>query len=335
LGIKGFKYGFILLLISSFCFGQDSIPDVIYEKHTEYKETFPNRITARLFFVNTSNSLTVNDRNSDLFFNLNPNKQDRIGASVSFRSITISYSFAPDFIAENKDNDNSKLFNLGFRTYFGKHFMQTLDVYQEKGFYLENNDISVYFPNFKSFKIGGATSYIFNENFSFRAIVSQDEKQLKSTGSFIPRIVYYYTKFNVKTEGNLFDSELHSFDIVFAPSYYYNFVPTKNLFLSAGVSAGIGLNHSKNKDNNHLEEDENLTSLVTELNFRGSITYDMSNFYIGTHYNYLILNHDTDRSSYVNDEIPFFQIFAGYRFKAPKKLVRKADDVNNKMKLKK
>lgn len=152
MGVKGFIYSFVLLFGSSICFGQDSIPDIIYEKHTEYKETFPNRITARLFFVNTSNSLTVNDRNSDLYFNLTPNKQDRIGASVSFRSITISYSFAPDFLAENQDNGDSKLFNLGFRTYFGKHWMQTLDLYQEKGFYLENSDVSVYFPRFKSFK---------------------------------------------------------------------------------------------------------------------------------------------------------------------------------------
>ncbi|WP_406847124.1 DUF4421 domain-containing protein [Xanthomarina sp. GH4-25] len=335
MGVKNYIYLIILLLGNSICWAQDSIPEVIYEKHTAFKETFPNRITARFFYVNTSNSLTVNDRNSNLFFNLNPNKQDRIGASVSFRSITFSYSFAPDFLAENKDNDDSKLFNLGFRTYFGKHWMQSFDVYQEKGFYIENNDVSVYLPLFKSFKIGGATSFIFNENFSFRAIVSQDEKQIKSAGSFIPRIIYYYNKINLKTEDGFSNSELDSYDIVFAPSYYYNFVPSKNLLLSTGVSAGLGLNHSKNKDKNHLEEDESLTSLVTELNFRGSITYDVSNIYMGIHYNYLILNHNTDRSSYVNDAIPFFQIFVGYRFKAPKKMVRKADVINDKIKFKK
>jgi hypothetical protein len=333
----GLKKAIVPLLFSIISFtsnAQDGLQNIVYEKSTEYIKSFPNRITTRLFFVNTSNSLTVNDRNSSLFFNLNPNKQDRIGASVSFRSITISYSFAPDFIAENQDNANSKLFNLEFRTYFGKHWMQSLDLFQEKGFYLENNEVNLYFPRFKSFKIGGATSYIFNENFSFRAIVSQDEKQIKSTGSVIPRIVYYYTKLNIRTENNFTDEELHSFDIAFAPSYYYNFVPTKNFFLSLGASAGIGLNHSKNIDNNNLQEDETLTSLVTELNFRGSLTYDISNFYIGTHYNYLILNHNTDRSSYINDEIPYFQIFAGYRFKAPKKLVQKADAINKKINLK-
>lgn len=321
------------LFCQLFVFSQTQNDTIVYDIKTEYIEKFPNRITTRLFYVNTSNTIKVNDRNSNLYFNLTPNKQNRIGASVSFRSLTISYSFAPDFLAENKDNENSKLFNLGLRNYFGRHWMQTLDIYQEKGFYIENNDVNFYLPRMKSLKIGGATSYIFNENFSFRAIVSQDEKQLKSAGSFIPNIVYYYTKLNLRSDNNGVDTVLHTFDMVFAPSYYYNFIPTKNLFISAGVATGIGLNYSKNEDNNHIQEDETLTSLTTELNFRGSMTYDISSFYIGTHYNYLILNHNTDRSSYINDNIPFFQIFAGYRFKAPKKLVKKADEINEKIKL--
>lgn len=330
MGLKRYS-AFVILFVSGIsCWSQDSIQEIIYETHTDHIETFPNRITARLFYVNTSNTLRVNDRNSSLYYDINPNKQDRIGTSVSFRAITISYSFAPDFLAENKDNDDSKLFNLGFRTYFGKHWMQSLDLYQEKGFYLENNDVNNYLPNIKSFKIGGATSYILNENFSFRSIVSQDEKQLKSAGSFIPRIVYYYTKLNIRTENNSVDEVLNSYDIVFAPSYYYNLVPTKDLFLSVGVSAGIGLNHSKNEDLNSIQKDESLTSLVTELNFRGSFTYDVSDFYIGSHYNYLVLNHNTDRSTYVNDGIPYFEMFAGYRFKAPKKFIKLADDINRK-----
>lgn len=333
MGLKRYSTIVVLILYGISCWSQDSIQEVNYDTHTDYIKFFPNRITARLFYVNTSNTLRVNDRNSSLYFDINPNKQDRIGASVSFRAITLSFSFAPEFLAENMDNNDSKLFNLGFRTYFGKHWMQSLDLYQEKGFYIDNNDVNIYFPNFKSFKIGGSTSYIFNENFSFRSIVSQDEKQLKSAGSFIPSIVYYYSKLNIRSDDNSIDEVLNSYDFVFAPSYYYNLVPTKDLFFSVGISAGIGLNHSKNEDLNGIQEDESLTSLVTELNFRGSFTYDVSDFYLGVHYNYLVLNHNTDRSSYINDGIPYFEMFAGYRFKAPKKVVKAADEVNEKLKI--
>lgn len=333
MGLKNVIFFASLCLIPTFImFSQETEEDLVYIDETDYKVTYPNRITARAFYVNTSNSLLIKDRNSDLFFNMEPNKQNRIGASVSFRGITASYSFAPDFLAKNEDNDDSKLFNFSLRTFFGKHFMQTLDIFNEKGFYLKlNNDdaLSVYLPNSNSFKIGGATSYIWNEDFSFRAITSQDEKQLKSIGSFIPRIVYYYTKFNLEAESNTdegyIDSSYYSFDIAFAPSYYYNLVPTKNLLLSAGASAGIGLNRSKS------EGEDALITLLTELNFRASATYDIDNFYLGTHYSYLILNHAADRTSRVTDNIPYFQIFVGYRFKAPKSMVEFADKMQSKL----
>jgi hypothetical protein len=203
--------------------------------------------------------------------------------------------------------------------------MQTLDVYSEKGFFLTEDNLELYLPRTKSLKIGGSTSYIMNDNFSFRAIVTQDEKQLKSAGSFIPKLVYYYTKYDIKINDGSVDENYYSFDIALAPSYHYNFVPTKNLLISVGASAGLGINYT-------TSEFESLTSLLTELNFRSSVTYDLSNLYFGTHYNYLVINHDFDRSTYVKDNIPYFEIFLGYRFRAPKKVVNTADSVNKKIK---
>lgn len=310
---------FIFLSIG-LSFSQDVANEVIYDEQTDFIESFPNHITARLYFVNTSNSFVFKNRDSPDVFKLNPNKQDHVGASVAFKFLTISFSFAPDFLAENRDNSDSKLFNINFRTYFGK-FMQTLDIYNQKGFYLDGYGEQSYLMDTKTFKIGGRTSYIFNENFSFRAIVSQDEKQLKSAGSFIPRLTYYYTKHTLVTFAEYI---YNSFDISIAPAYYYNFVPAKNLLIATGGSAGLGINHTTSSE-------ESLTSLSTELNFRASLTYDISNFYMGGHYNYAIINHDSDRSTYVKDNIPFFEVFLGYRFKAPKKWVNDIDTIENKI----
>ncbi len=294
---------------------------------TIYKVEFPNKITARLFGVNTSNSLSIQSRNDNLSTELLANKQDHIGASIAFRSIVLSYSFAPNFISENRDNKDSKLFNLNLRAFFGQ-WMQTIDFYQQKGFFLEIQDanISEYFLEIKSLKIGGSTSYILNKNFSYRAIVTQDEKQLVSAGSFIPSLVYYYSKYDI-IQGNV-DDDYFSYDLAFAPSYIYNWVIGKNLLISAGGSAGIGVNHSETND-------ESLTSLLTELNFKGSIVYDKNNIYLGAHYSYLVLNHNVDRSSYIKDNIPYFQLFVGYRFNAPKFVLKAADDVNDELNLKK
>ena len=71
MGLKTYL-AFVILFISGIgCWSQDSIQEIIYETHTEYIETFPNRITARLFYVNTSNTLRVNERNSSLYYNIN------------------------------------------------------------------------------------------------------------------------------------------------------------------------------------------------------------------------------------------------------------------------
>ncbi|MDO6759816.1 DUF4421 family protein [Tamlana sp. 2_MG-2023] len=308
---------------------QDTIQNIVYsEQNNDYIYIYKNRITARAFFVKTSNSLRIRDRNdSNNEFHLYPNNQDKIGASVAFRSISASYSFSTKSLAENPEDKDSKLLNFNLRTYFGKHFMQTLDIYSQVGFQLEGTNYQpAYLPKTKSFKIGGSTSYIFNENFSYRAIATQDEKQLKSAGTFMPRLVYYFTKYDLNFPDINLSNDYNSFDIAFAPAYIYNFVPTKNLFISAGASAGIGLNYSNNPHG-----DDDLTSLLTELDFSGTITYDVNYLYLGAHYNYLILNHNTDRSSYIKDDIPYLQFFIGYRFNAPKKIVNKADEINKKI----
>lgn len=314
-------YVIMFTVISLPFYGQVDTLNFITSDSLTFKKTYPNKITTRLFLINTSNSLEVQSRQENFSLNLNANKQDRLGVSIGFRSVVISLAFSPNFLSENSNNENSKLFNLNFRNYFGR-WMQTLDLYKEKGFFIEEDGTSLYLPKTTSLKIGGGTSYIFNENFSFRAIVSQDERQLKSAGSFIPRVVYYYSEIDLVFDN--VDSKLKSFDIAFAPSYYYNFVPTKNVLISAGASAGLGFNYSQS-------ESESLTSLLTEISFRSSVTYDRDNLYFGAHYSYLILNHNSDRNTYIKDSIPYFEIFLGYRFNAPKSLLRATDKINNSL----
>jgi len=288
-----------------------------------YKVYFPNKLTLRTYFINTSNNFRFRDENENIDFSFNPNKQNQIGLSAAFRSVVISYSFTPGFLAENRDNGDSQLRNLNMRAFLGQ-WMQSFQLYKEKGFFIDvpELDINEYFPDFSTLKIGGITSYIFNQNFSYRALVSQDEKQLKSAGSFIPSFIFYYTDYDLKGEG--INEDVYSYDLALAPAYYYNFVPTKNLLLSVGGSAGIGANIT-------FSSEESLTSLLTELNFRTSIVYDKNNLYLGAHYSYLMLNHSFDRTTYIEDDIPYLQIFIGYRFKAPRFMVKTGDDINEKI----
>ena len=300
--------------------GSDSID---YSVKGEYIQKYPNRITARALYTNTYNSYVVREKGSGERFELEPNKQQRFGASVSYSFLTLAYSFAPDFLSANKDNEDSRLFSLNLRAFFGK-WTQAVDIYNEKGFYETYS--GVYFPRTRNLKVGGSTSYVFNDHFSFRAISNQDERQVKSAGSFVAGVTYYYSKFTLFAESDKgkVDEDFYYFDLAFTPSYHYNFVPFEHFLISVGVKAGIGLNHSRS-------DYENSTSLLALWGVSTTSTIDLDNFFFGARFNYTALNHDTDSTSYTEDNISFFNAFIGYRFKAPKKWVQGTEKLKGKL----
>ena len=160
--------------------------------HVQRFKPFNDNITTRLSINSTSNSFVLNDVANNRAYDIVPNDRERIDLAISYRSISFSLGFAPDFLATNKDNSNSKLYNLNFRA-FHKQWTQSFDLYSQKGFYLKTGESSIILPEMKTFKIGGQTSYILNKDFSFRAIAAQSEWQQKSAGSLVPTVSLYYT----------------------------------------------------------------------------------------------------------------------------------------------
>lgn len=310
-----------ICLILFFLCGFSTHPQQDSIASNEYITKFPDKISTRISLVNTSNGFHINDVEGGNKYELEPNVRAYLGASILFRSIELDYGFSPRFFNINKDNDGSSLFNLNFRMFLNQ-WMQTIDFYKQKGFYFSLNDQKTILNNIKTLKIGGSTSFIFNKDFSFRAIGFQNEWQTKSAGSFIPSLYYYYTKYNLK-EGDI-NEKAYSYDIAIGPSYYYNFCLTKNILFSLGAQAGIGLNHSSNLG------DGNFTSALYEFSGRAVLGYNSSTFFGGINSNIIILEHKIDASTRQDDRIPFLEFYFGYRFKAPNKLIKFADDFNKK-----
>ncbi|HEA79973.1 MAG TPA: DUF4421 domain-containing protein, partial [Maribacter sp.] len=166
-------------------------------QNSHYKEAFPDKITFRLALQTTSNNFTLRDKITRSKTEFIPNDKSYLGISVLFRFLEVDFGYAPNFLSENKDNGDSKLITFNIRTFFGQ-YMQTVDIYKQKGFFIRTSDLTLPINDLKTFKIGGTSSYIFNSNFSFRAIGFQNEWQKQSVGSFIPSISYYYTKFKLE-----------------------------------------------------------------------------------------------------------------------------------------
>jgi hypothetical protein len=293
------------------CFAQEDSLCVRYFKK------FDDNISTKLSINSTSNSFVLNDVANNSRYDIVPNDRERIDLSLGYRAIAVSFGFAPNFLATNRDNNDSKLFNLNFRA-FHKQWTQSFDLYSQRGFYLKTGDVSVVLPDMKTFKIGGQTSYVLNENFSFRAMSAQSEWQQKSAGSLIPTLSLYYTKLRFKIED--FDETALIYTAAISPAYYYNFVIQKNFYISLGTAPGIGIEYV----------DSDISALY-QIEFNAALGYASDTFFAGINSNVKSFTSNTGSDVQWGDAVARGEIYVGYRFKPPKKLTEIAKKINEKL----
>lgn len=315
--------GFFLIIFSIVCQAQEQAVDTIKKKRrqsNEYIELYEDDIKLRLGFSNSFNAFHVKDDASRLDFTLSPNQRVRSVFTIIYKFIEIDLGYTPKFIRFNKDDDTkgkTKFYNFGTRFYFGQ-WMQNIQYAKTKGFYVDKADIgitnNILFPDFQVVKIGGSTSYIFNPNFSFRAINLQSEWQKKSAGSFVPSITYYYTQIK---NGN--PSKDGVIDIAVGPAYYYNWVIHKNFLVSGGAYAGIGYNATKTTYTNNTPS-EKVDGLSLQAQLRCTVGYNSDKFYTGAIASINSFYYNSDPTVHVQDQQQFFEFYIGYRFQGPDKV---------------
>jgi hypothetical protein len=298
------------------------MPFLLFSQDSLYVRTFPEKFTLRLGMQNTSNSFLVFDDQSDIATEFIPNDKTYLGVSFLFRSVELDLGYAPNFLSENQDNDGSRLFTLNFRMFLGQ-WMNTIDFYSQKGFFVNSEGNLLSFPELSTLKIGGSTSRIFNRNFSFRAIGFQNEWQKKSAGSFIPRFTYYYTRFDFDQSAVSVERE-HTVDLSIGPGYYYNLVLGRHVIFGAGVTVGAGIHISSSESNSS-------TSFLAQTIVRSVLGYNSERFFTGVNLNAQFLAFEEDETTAVLDSITFAEVYLGYRFNAPKKWIQKADEINKKL----
>ncbi|MGB5653773.1 MAG: DUF4421 family protein [Robiginitalea sp.] len=285
-----------------------------------YRIAFSDKITFRVGVQNAANRfvLSAEDGTSVRY---RPVNRNIVKISTQFRALDISFGLTPAILNPERDRENARIRNMNFRVFLGR-WMQTFDYYDQRGHFGEFDGDEVYLPDLESRKIGGTTAYVFNRNFSFRALISQNEWQRRSAGSFVPRFVAYYTRYKLVLEDSVLRS--HSYDLGLGPGYHYNWVLHPNIMVSAGNTTGIGINF--------LEDDGNTTttSFLWETIFRGGISYNSNRFFGGVDLSYAFLEHSRSREVRVDDRIYFAQVYIGYRIQAPRKLIEAAEKVNRK-----
>jgi hypothetical protein len=308
------KLIYIMFFVSGFgCFAQtDSIQKT-------YFKSYDDKVTASVYYLDTSNNFQIvypvpGEETETL--DLIPNRKEQLGASLSFKFVDLSFGFSPKFLNANKDNTDSKLLNFNARVYH-KHWMQSFTYFYQKGFYVSQGGFSAAFPGFRSLKIGGATSYIFNKNFSYKTIASQNEWQTKSAGSFILNFSAYYTNLKYRSAEDRINGDTYLLSL--APSYYYNLVLGKHILVSVGLSMGAGINITDGD-----------TKLLYEVDSSLKTGYNSDSFFVFMNVNHTNFIQSETNSIGLNDNISTVKITAGYRFNAPKKVTQIYEKINKK-----
>lgn len=291
---------------------------------TAYYKVFENKLSTQLFMLSTSNTFSFDYQKEKTTIDIVPNQRTTLGVAVQYDIISFSLGFAPRFFAENKNLKDSKMTSFTFNFFPGR-WMQHFDFYYQKGMSLDIETASVYLPYLKSLKIGGNTAYMFNKNFSFKATAFQNEKQLKSAGTFAPTLSYYYTQLKGK-EGEDIDGKIYFIDVSLAPAYFYNWVIAKNFLLGGGLSAGAGFNHTVDESDSTATTTSFLVSGAAYL----SMGYNSERFFCGLNSRALFFDHQADANVQMNDAIGYFTLFAGYRFDAPSFLQKERDALYKK-----
>jgi len=283
-----------------------------------YIKSYNDKITASIYYLDTSNNFQITSDIQDpkIYVDLIPNRREQIGFTLNYKIIDVTIGFAPKFLSGNKGDSNSKNFNFNTRFYY-KKWMQSFTFINQKGFYISEDNITAQLPQMRTTKIGGSTAYIFNDKFSFKTLVSQNEWQTKSSGSFIPTFSFYYTNLDLNTP-NSSPGDMYVFTL--APSYFYNFVISDRVLIGAGIALGAGIND--------LDGD---TSALYQLDINLKIAYNNDRFFAYTSLNSINFSQDERTEARLNDNISTFKISVGYRFDPPQQVKQVYDKVNEKI----
>ncbi len=286
-----------------------------------YFKSYNDKITASLYYLDTSNNFQIGftSDNQKKYIDLIPNRKEQLGVSLSYKFIDMSFGYSPRFFDVNKDNSDSKLFSFNTRFYY-KKWMQSFTFINQKGFYASEENFEVAFPRMRTTKIGGTTSYIFNDQFSYKTLVNQNEWQTKSSGSFIPNFSFYYTNLNLNNEPNSSNGDIYVLSL--APSYFYNFVISNRFLIGAGIAFGAGINS--------IDGD---VSALYELDMNLKLAYNKDSFFAFASLNNLNFVQKESPSNRLNDNISTIKLSLGYRFDPPNKVQEVYEKINQKIKI--
>lgn len=264
-------------------------------------------------------SYAVNADNRTII--LSPNERYLFRLSVDYKFLGFFIDFTPSFLPGNKDEDlkgNTKYSRLGTRFNIGRTYNELIYT-KVQGYHYYDDELEEYvlLPSYKTTSYFFKTNYILGNKYSLRTVKAQTEKQIKSTGTFIPTLRLNYINHDLSfLDAILLSTNIpkgqNKVDVVGTIGYHHLWV-YKSFFCGGALDPGIGFSVINTND----QSKKNEVDLILNLGAKFNIGYNSKRFFTGLEYNYEDLyfsddNFITGRNR--ND----FQVYIGFRFDMPK-----------------
>lgn len=295
---------YIVLLFGFIGLGQEN-------RDPEYIETYSDSWVLRLFSKNTTNTLIQQNTFNDYQIKYKGNGNLKLGLGFNYKWLGLNFGlFSP-----LKNNDTGKKgttngFDFQTNLYLKK---MTIDLHIQtyEGYYLDHralyrNGMFPQRPDMSVFSMGSKIFYVFNhKKFSFRAPFLQNERQLKSAGSWIGGVRFGVN--NAISDSAWVPIELDQFislksslksvsslNFDLTGGYAYTKVFDNLLFLTLSASPSLGIQVSGHvydrKEKNQIKGHGSI-----RMQWRGAFGYNSKKKYLGL--------------TFVNDAVTLGELF--------------------------
>lgn len=284
------------------------------ENDSNYVEDHTEDLTLRIFGSRKYTYYNMVDKGLNKEILYRPNSNNNVGFGFNYRFIGLNFAFNLPFI--NDDNDKygkTKYLDLQAHLYLRKLVVDFYGQYY-KGYYdavrtrrvsnaFARNPISIR-PDILSTDLGLFVQYIFNDKrFSYRAAFMQNEYQKKSAGSFMVggEVLHWQVRGDSALTPDYFHAPGFFGDDPFRGSittgiavnagYAYTLVLAKYFFVTASLSAGGGVNHTKLRYNDGRPSTTGWGWAFNNT-VRLAAGFNSSYYYVGMHYTDIITRSD-------------------------------------------
>ncbi|ANE50830.1 DUF4421 family protein [Flavisolibacter tropicus] len=273
---------------------------------------------------------------------LAPNEINSLSLGFSYRYLDLGISFTPNFLNAGKDEDKKgQSERFSFRTSFSMYrFNLSFDISSIKGFYLKNSaqlrgafpdSPYVLFPNLSVGNVNFLLRYNVNPNFSTAALTGGTQIQRRSAYTILPTFQFAIFKFHDGTENTGIQNEsTYSTDLNLLLPVMGTWVisPRFSASLGAGPSVGVDFFKSVALDASNRVVLSKGTALSVGYTLQTAISFNHGRLFTGLESRYRSYGHSIEDVSKLIKQYSYFQLYIGWRLKAPSAAKNSLDWVN-------